>query len=257
MKKSCKPGSNLCETPFIPPLTANRTVGALGGIVASRIAREFKVGGAGITISAEESSGLQALNVAVQALQRKELDHALVGAVDLIGDIRSLLTTHAYTPFSETGDVRPFDEHADGSLPGEGAAAVVLKRLDDAVRDGNRIYAVLNGIGKASGGKLPFCADPQAYLQALARAGQQAQSDPASIQYFEAHGSGIPREDQVEAEVFANSFLPTPSRLPGGENGGRERESCCRTYGGCVRPGLLCQSLSLSLSGDHSPFKVC
>lgn len=187
---------------FHPPLTANRTVGALGGIVASRIAREFKVGGAGITISAEESSGLQALDVAMQALQRKELDHALVGAIDLNGDIRSLLTAHAYAPFSDAGCVRAFGEQADGTLPGEGAVAVMLKRLDDAVRDGNRIYAVLKGIGKASGGKMPFSADSHAYQQALERACQQTQIEPVLVQYFETHGSGIPQEDQVEAEAL-------------------------------------------------------
>ncbi|GAK58852.1 beta-hydroxyacyl-(acyl-carrier-protein) dehydratase, FabA/FabZ [Candidatus Vecturithrix granuli] len=191
---------------FHPPLTANRTVGALGGIVASRIAREFKVGGAGITISAEESSGLQALDVAVQALQRKELDHALVGAIDLNGDIRSLLATHAHTPFSKTGCVHPFDAQADGTLPGEGAVAVVLKRLDDAVRDGNRIYAVLKGIGKASGGKTPFSADSQAYQDAFERACQQVQIEPASVQYFETHGSAIPQEDQIEAEALTQCF---------------------------------------------------
>lgn len=191
---------------FHPPLTANRTVGALGGIVASRIAREFKVGGAGITISAEESSGLQALDVAMQALQRKELDHALVGAIDLNGDIRSLLTAHAYAPFSDAGCVRAFGEQADGSLPGEGAVAVVVKRLDDAVRDGNRIYAVLKGIGKASGGKMPFSADSHAYQQALERACQQTQIEPVLVQYFETHGSGIPQEDQVEAEALKKGF---------------------------------------------------
>src|SRR5208337_1259779 len=74
-----------------PPLTANRTMGALGGIVASRIAREFHVGGPSFTISAEECSGLQALQVAVRRLQQGELDQAMVGAVDLAGDVRSVL----------------------------------------------------------------------------------------------------------------------------------------------------------------------
>ncbi len=74
-----------------PPLTANRTMGALGGIVASRIAREFRIGGPSFTIAAEECSGLQALQVAVRRLQQGELDQAIVGAVDLAGDIRTVL----------------------------------------------------------------------------------------------------------------------------------------------------------------------
>jgi acyl transferase domain-containing protein/3-hydroxymyristoyl/3-hydroxydecanoyl-(acyl carrier protein) dehydratase len=116
-----------------PPLTADRTLGALGGIVASRIAREFHIGGPSHSISSEETSGLRALEVAMRALQKHELDVALAGAVDLNGDLRSLLTTDA-----------------KGTVPGEGAACVVLKRLGDAQRDGDRIYAVIRDIGAAA-----------------------------------------------------------------------------------------------------------
>ncbi len=113
-----------------PPLTANRTMGALGGIVASRIAREFRIGGPSFTISSEECSGLRALQVGVRLLQQGELDRAIVGAVDLAGDARTVI--HSGTPSEAFG---------------EGAAAVILKRLDDAVRDGDRIYAVIRGLG--------------------------------------------------------------------------------------------------------------
>ena len=112
-----------------PALNANRTMGALGSIAASRIAREFHLGGPSFTISSEETSGLHALKLAVRALQRGELDPALVGAVDLAGDVpRPQLSA------------RPT---AACALVGEGAAAVVLKRLDDAVRDGDTIHAVI------------------------------------------------------------------------------------------------------------------
>ncbi|MCP4396839.1 MAG: type I polyketide synthase, partial [bacterium] len=124
---------------FCPPLTANRTVGALGGIVASRVAREFKVGGAGITISSEENSGLQALNAAMRSLQQGDLDRAIVGAVDLAGDIRMLLT-------GQTGRDAGFPSQSEGNIHGEGAAAVIVKRLDDALKDGDKIYAVIKEI---------------------------------------------------------------------------------------------------------------
>ena len=120
---------------FGPPLTANRTVGALGGIVASRIAREFKIGGAGITISSEENSGLQALNAAVRLLQAETIDQAIVGAVDMHGDLRSLLAAQA--------------EHPHGAIPAEGAVAVVLKRHADALRDGDKIYAVIKSVSES------------------------------------------------------------------------------------------------------------
>jgi len=115
---------------FGPALTPNATTGNLGSIVASRIAREFQFGGPSYTISSEESSGISALNAAVRGLQQKEIDLALAGAVDLAGDIRALITT----------------PHAEDVPFGEGAGAVVLKRLEDAQKDGDTIYAVIKEI---------------------------------------------------------------------------------------------------------------
>ncbi len=110
------------------PLSANRTMGALGGIVASRIARAFQIGGPSFTISSEQTSGLHALEQAVRALQRGELNVAVVGAVDLAGDERL-----------QTGD-----DACDG------AACLILKRLDDARRDGDRVYGVVAGCGRST-----------------------------------------------------------------------------------------------------------
>jgi acyl transferase domain-containing protein/3-hydroxymyristoyl/3-hydroxydecanoyl-(acyl carrier protein) dehydratase len=115
-----------------PPLNANRTMGALGSIAASRVAREFHFGGPSFTVAAEENSGVRALEIAVRALRRGELDHALVGAVDLAGDVRAVLARDRHRPY---GEVRV----------GEGAVAFVLKRLDEALRDGDTVHAVIRG----------------------------------------------------------------------------------------------------------------
>jgi len=155
-----------------PALSANRTMGALGGIVASRIAREFKCGGPSFTLSSEESSGLRALEMAVRALQRGELKRALCGAVDLAGDPRAAL------PQAACGA-------GNANIFGEGAAAVVLKRLDDAERDGDRIYAVIDGLGTASG------SFETASRQALERACSEAATPPGALQYLETP-RGIP-----------------------------------------------------------------
>jgi acyl transferase domain-containing protein/3-hydroxymyristoyl/3-hydroxydecanoyl-(acyl carrier protein) dehydratase len=113
---------------FGPPLTANRVMGNLGGIVASRLAREFDVGGPCFTVSRDEQSGVHALHIAADQVRRDELDRAVVGSVDLPSDIRRQLGTR--------GD--------DETLPfADAAVAVVLKRHADAVRDGDRIYALL------------------------------------------------------------------------------------------------------------------
>ncbi len=100
-----------------PALNANRTMGALGNIVASRIAREFRIGGPSFTLSSEENSGLRALETAVRLLRTRQLDRALVGAVDLAGDPRAVLGQHAVQPFSASGKrkaVRPAGRRRDG-----------------------------------------------------------------------------------------------------------------------------------------------
>ena len=108
-----------------PPLTADRTMGALGSIAASRIARAFGFGGPSFTCCSEETSAGRAVELAVRALRLGEVDRAVVGGVDLAGDPRTVLPRPA------------------GRTPGEGAGAVVLKRLADAERDGDRVYAVV------------------------------------------------------------------------------------------------------------------
>ena len=185
-------------------------MGALGSIVASRIAREFRVGGPSFTLSSEENSGIRALETAVRLLQAGEIDRALVGAVDLAGDLRAVLGHHALRPFSASGAGLPFDEEADGSIVGEGAAAVVLKRLDDAERDGDRIYAVIRGIG-AAGGDLLLPGEA-AYRRALERAYADAGVEPATIGYLEANGSGYPAEDRMEATGSGRIFRPAAQR---------------------------------------------
>ena len=197
------------RTHTVPPLTANRTMGALGGIVASRIAREFRIGGPSYTISSEETSGMRALEVGIRALQERELDSCLVGAVDLAGDVRTVLATHAVRHYSASGCARPFDANADGAVVGEGAAAVVLKRLEDAERDGDRVYAVIRGFGGASGGSAQRpMPTPDTYARALTRAYDEAKLDPALVGYVETHGSGNHIEDRIETEALCSFFAP-------------------------------------------------
>ena len=188
-----------------PPLNANRVMGALGNIVASRVAREFCFGGPSFAVSAEEAAGLRALDAAVALLQQGELDAAVAGAVDLAGDVRAVVTRHALRPYSAGTAARPFDAAADGTVVGEGAVALVLKRLADAVADGDRVYAVVRGVGFA-GGDAPAQPRARTYRLALQRACAEAAVEAHTIAYVEAHGSGDPVEDQVEAEALAATF---------------------------------------------------
>ena len=184
-------------------MNANRTMGALGNIVASRIAREFRIGGPSFTLSSEENSGLRALETAVRLLRTGQLDRALVGAVDLAGDPRAVLGQHAVQPFSASGSGRPFDRQADGGIVGEGASAVVLKRLTDAERDGDRIYAVIRGIGSSSN---------NGYTQALERAYADARITPATIDYLEASAAGNSQQDRNEASALSAFFTSDGSQ---------------------------------------------
>ncbi len=198
-----------------PALTADRTMGALAGINASRIAKEFHFGGPSHTVCSEDCSGTRALEIAVRALQKGEVDQALAGAVDLTGDLRTLLATDAIRPYSRQGTARPFDTSADGPVPGEGAVALVLKRLADAERDGDRIYAVIRGIGSASGsaiGATPI--STASYQQSLERAYQEAQIDPATVGYVDASGVGHLEEDRNEARVLSSFFASEQRKAP-------------------------------------------
>ncbi|MBW2707739.1 MAG: type I polyketide synthase [Deltaproteobacteria bacterium] len=193
-----------------PGLTANRTMGGLGSVIASRIAREFSMGGPCFTLSSEESSGMNALKTAARALRNGTIDTALVGAVEMTGDVRSLLARNAVRPFSTSGAINAFDTDADGTIMGEGAGAVVLKRLEDAVRDKDRVYCVIKGVGASTGGTprglLP---DVGSYVSSMKKACHEAGCLPVHIGYVETHGSGYPDEDKMEMEALATYFGET------------------------------------------------
>ena len=192
---------------FRPPLTNTRTLGALGGIIASRIAKEFRFGGPSYVVSNDTASGLKALEIGVRSLQQHEIDAVLVGAVDLFGDVRSVIVSNQIRSFTQKHNIRPFDTSADGTLPGEGAAAVVLKRLDQAITDNDRIYCVIKGMGKAGGSSLKNDSpSKEAVVLSLRRAFQDAGISPSSVSFVETHGSGNPIEDQIESEALLEVF---------------------------------------------------
>lgn len=143
--------SDLLDT-IGPSLNFGSTLGALGGIVASRLARAFKLGGPCFTLSADAASGLTAIDIAVKSLSSGETDTFLCAAVDLAADIRS------FTRDLVLSGTDPM------ALPSEGAVAMVLKPLDAAQRDNDRIYAVINGVAGAGGAALAGETGEQAHV---------------------------------------------------------------------------------------------
>ena len=195
-----------------PPLTPARVMGALGGIVASRMAREFRFGGPSFVVSADAASGIKALRAAVDLLRQKAVDAMLVGAVDLCGDLRSVLRMDRLLPLSRTNTVRPFDASADGTLPGDGAAALVVKTLAQAQADGDRIYAVIRGIGVA-GGDDPQLGrvKPSTYRRSLSQSFSGIDALAGLVSYVEAHATGEPERDRIEITALAD-FFSEPGR---------------------------------------------
>jgi len=186
-----------------PALDAARTLGALGGVVAGRIARELQLGGPSFSVAADGASGLRALEVATRLLQAGDVDAMVVGAADL-----------AHPGGSPGSPAAPFDRDAAGVAPGEGAAAVVLQRLEDAERSGRRIYAVLGGVGAAGGGTPGDPASESIVRSALERAWADAGLPPEDASLVEANGSGEPAQDAAEGRALRTFFSKANGDAP-------------------------------------------
>ncbi|MFJ2815220.1 beta-ketoacyl synthase N-terminal-like domain-containing protein [Streptomyces sp. NPDC087294] len=194
-----------------PEWTEDSFPGLLGNIVAGRVANRFGLGGANYTVDAACASSLAALRGAVAELVDHRADLMLTGGCDADNSIVSYLCFSKTPALSPSDRVRPFDRDADGTLLGEGVGMLALKRLADAERDGDRVYAVLRGLGSSSDGRTGSiyapCGDGQ--LAALRAAYADAAVAPSSVELIEAHGTGTPVGDTVEARTLA-TFLSTP-----------------------------------------------
>ncbi|SNS58920.1 polyketide synthase 2/polyketide synthase 5 [Asanoa hainanensis] len=169
-------------------------------VAAGRISYLLGLHGPAVTVDTACSSGLVAVHQAAQALRDRECDVAVAGAVNLIVDERTTREFSRFGMLSPTGRCRAFDTHADGFVRSEGAGAVVLKRLGDALREGDRILAVVRGSavnqdGRSDGLSAPSAeAQEQVYRAALVRAGL----DASQVGYVEAHGTGTRLGDPTE-----------------------------------------------------------
>jgi len=130
-------------------LNAPGVVGNLGGMIASRVAREFGCGGPSFGVSSGDTSALTALEIAARSLQQHEIDACIVGGVDFNGDARLRASSIGLPPAIDLS-LHPLDRNTYRSPIGDGAGALVVKRLSDAQRDGDRVYAVVRGFGKAA-----------------------------------------------------------------------------------------------------------
>ncbi|MDT8912981.1 beta-ketoacyl synthase N-terminal-like domain-containing protein [Amycolatopsis sp. PS_44_ISF1] len=190
--------------PFRPEAAA----GLVPNLAASRVANRLDLGGPAYTVDAACASSLLAVDQAIGELARGRCDAVLAGGVHHTHDdtLWSLFTQLG--ALSPSQRISPFSRHADGMLIGEGTAIVVLKRLEDARRDGDRVYAVVCGSGTSSDGRAAGLLSPASagQVRALRRAWRGA--DPARIGLVEAHGTATPAGDAAELATLAEVFGP-------------------------------------------------
>ena len=186
----------------------NSFPGLLGNVVAGRIANRFNLGGTNCVVDAACGSSLGAAHMACLELQTGRVDAVITGGVDTFNDI-FMYSCFTKTPaLSPSGHARPFDAKADGTTLGEGVGMVVLKRLDDARRDGDRIYAVVRGIGSSSDGRGKSIYAPSAdgQTRALRRAYAVSGVSPDTVELVEAHGTGTVVGDGIEVAALTEVY---------------------------------------------------
>jgi pimaricinolide synthase PimS1 len=180
-------------------------------IIPARIAYRLGLRGPTLTVNTAHSSSLVAAHLGAQSLRRGETDLALVGGVNLMLTPHMSIQLSKFGAMSPTGRCHAFARGADGYVRGEGCAVVVLRRLSDALRSGDRIYAVLAGSAvNCDGASSTLSApSPEAQADVLRSAWQAANVSPSRVAYVEAHGTGTALGDRIEATALAEVFCRT------------------------------------------------
>ncbi|WP_433532880.1 SDR family NAD(P)-dependent oxidoreductase [Micromonospora sp. CA-263727] len=193
-------------------------VGNLRNLVPARLAQALDLTGPAVAVDTACSSALVALHLAARSLAAGECDVAVVGGVNLNLTETGYRMLDAAEALSPTGRCRAFDADADGFVPGEGGAALVLRRAADAYADGEPVLAVVAGTAVGNDGRsLSLLApNPHRQWEVIARAYREAGVDPAEVSYVEAHGTGTALGDPVEVRSLAAAYPSPPDGVPRG-----------------------------------------
>ncbi|NAO53892.1 SDR family NAD(P)-dependent oxidoreductase [Pseudomonas syringae] len=176
--------------------------------IANRVSYILNLEGPSVAIDSMCSSSLSAVHLACSALKLGEIDYAIAGGVNLTLHPNKYGVLKQGGDLSQTGKCASFSESADGYVPGEGVGAVLLKRYEDALRDGDHIYGVITGslivhAGKTNGYTVP---SPKAHSKLISKVVQQAGIRSADISYIEAHGTGTNLGDAIEIHGLRQAF---------------------------------------------------
>jgi len=189
-------------------VSEDNVVGASASVACGRINMHFDLKGLHYSVDAGFASSLAALDLAVRGLRDGEFDLAVTGGVSEMLTPLELIAFSKMGGLSSQGLVLPFAERADGTLLGEGVAMLALKRLSDAERDGDTIYALVRGVGGSSDGRGKSLVAPRSEGQAMAmrRALEDAGVEPGSVQYVECHATGTQVGDASEVRALASVY---------------------------------------------------
>ncbi len=191
----------------LPQITEDTMPGELANIVASRVAALFDLHGPSYTADAACASALAAITAAADGLAERAFDTVITGGIDANMGAPTFVKFSKIGALSATGS-RPYAEGADGFVMGEGAAVFLMKRLEDAERDGDKVYAVVRGIGGSSDGKGKGITAPNPAGQQIAirRGWADAGISPADATMMEGHGTSTKVGDVVEVESLTHVF---------------------------------------------------
>ena len=257
---------------LLPEITEDSMPGELANCIAGRIANIFNFHGPNYVVDAACASAMAAMSSAVEGLIQNDFDVVVTGGIDRNMGAPTFVKFCKIGALSATG-TRPYAQGADGFVMGEGAAIFLLKRLADAERDGDKIYAVLRGIGGSSDGKGKGITAPNPIGQRLCieRGWDNAGLSPATATLFEGHGTSTRVGDVVEAQslvdVLSSFHLPTGSialgsvksnfgHLKGAAGAAGLLKTALALHNKVLPPSLHCEHPSPDIDFAHSPLYV-
>ncbi|MDB4923262.1 beta-ketoacyl synthase N-terminal-like domain-containing protein [Mucilaginibacter sp.] len=245
-------------------------MGLIPNLAASLVANRLNLGGVAFTLDAACASSLIAIDHAVQELNSGRCNLVIAGGVHVGQNAAFWSIFSQLGALSRTEKIKPFDKNADGLIIGEGCGFVVLKRLEDAIKDKDRIYAVVKGVGVSSDGSGTSVMSPsvKGQLKAIEQAWENAGVEPKNIGYLEAHGTGTPLGDKTELETLAK-FFNNDAQLPNAGIGSVKSnighampaagmagfiKTCMALYHGVLPPTLHCEEPLAQM--EHTRFSA-
>ncbi|MFD7501848.1 beta-ketoacyl synthase N-terminal-like domain-containing protein [Streptomyces sp. NPDC059850] len=182
--------------------------------MANRASYHFDWHGPSMAVDTACSASLTALHLACQSLRTGECDRAVVSGVNLITHPRQYRLLCGLEMLSRTGECRPFGAGADGFVDGEGVISLVLRPAEDAVRDGDRVYALISGSAVNAGGRANgyTAPNPEAQHALVTKALAAADTSPEEVGYVEAHGTGTALGDPIELRALTKAYAAAGTR---------------------------------------------